>query len=325
MEDNVDKPRGNIGWGIPVSAIAHLLFAVVVIVGLPLELPQPSEEEVVTVEIVEPPPEPEPEPEPEPQPEPEEQAQPEPPPPPAPEPEPEEQTQPEPPPETPSEEEAAEQVPMPVLRKVFEFGEEATGPKVSPEGNSSTEASTGPQETEEPEAAEEEGTQSDAPEMLAGTPSEDGAAATAEAPPLSLAAEPVQAEETGEQAEVAMPTLTKAQTIFSEDMTDDPAARVAMEDLPRGVRTGLLCEAELTAQLQNASPPWNLELIPRLPLSEAPVLEHRGAAFRAVEGWYNLSFRCEVNGDATKVVSFAFHVGDPIPRSEWRRRGIPGS
>ncbi|MCB5205276.1 DUF930 domain-containing protein, partial [Neorhizobium sp. T786] len=268
---------------------------------------------------------PEPEPEPEPQPEPEEQAQPEPPPPPAPEPEPEEQTQPEPPPETPSKEEAAEQVPMPVLRKVFEFGEEATGPKVSPEGNSSTEASTEPQETEEPEAAEEEGTQSDAPEMLAGTPSEDGAAATAEAPPLSPAAEPAQAEETGVQAEVALPTLTEAQTIFSEDMTDDPVARVAMEDLPRGLRATQLCETELTEQLRNASPRLNPDFIPRSPLSEGNVLELRGTAFRADEGWLNLSFRCEVNGDATKVVSFAFDVGDPVPRSEWKRRGFPGS
>ena len=31
----------------------------------------------------------------------------------------------------------------------------------------------------------------------------------------------------------------------------------------------------------------------------------------------------EVDADATKVVSFGFNVGDPIPRSEWQRRGIP--
>jgi hypothetical protein len=46
-------------------------------------------------------------------------------------------------------------------------------------------------------------------------------------------------------------------------------------------------------------------------------------AFRADGRWYDLSYRCEIDADAMKVVSFAFDVGEPIPRSEWRKRGLP--
>jgi hypothetical protein len=36
-----------------------------------------------------------------------------------------------------------------------------------------------------------------------------------------------------------------------------------------------------------------------------------------------MRFRCEVDADATKVVSFAYDVGDPVPRAQWRSRGFP--
>ena len=328
MEDNVGKSRSNIGWGIPVSVIAHLLFAVVAIVGLPLELPQPPEEEAVTVEIVEPPPEPEPVPEPEPELEP----QPEPPPEPEEqETEPEPAPQPEPPPETEPELEQAPESPSgeqapppaPTLRPVFEFGEETTGPKASPDGNASMEGTTRPQEADEPEAAEEEGG-SETPEILAGAPNEDMDPIAPEPAPPSASEEISKSDEAEEPAEEVLPTLPEAKTIFSEDMTDDPVARIAMGDLPRNLRATQLCETELTEQLRHASPPRNPDFIPRSPLSEGVILELRETAFRAGGRWYNLSFRCEINGDATKVVSFAFDIGDPVPQSEWRARGFPG-
>jgi hypothetical protein len=39
--------------------------------------------------------------------------------------------------------------------------------------------------------------------------------------------------------------------------------------------------------------------------------------------WYKLGDRCEVDAEATKVVSFAFDIGKPLTPEEWARRGLP--
>lgn len=315
MADEVEKPRGGLKWGIPVSVAVHAVLGGILILGLPIELPTPQEEEAVTVEIVEPPPEPEmppePEPEPEEQSEPEVQPEPEPeaaqpPPPPEPEKAPE-PTPPPPEPEAPTEEEAAATAPVPVLRPVFEFGEEATGPKVSPEGNSSAEGAQPPAE-EEPVAEPQD------------NPSPETAAALAA---LSSEAENAADEATGPPETVE--DLPEAKTLFSVDITEDPLARTSMKDIPRSMRATQLCETELTEQLRNASPPRDPDFIPRSPLSEGTTLELQRTAFRAKGQWYDLSFRCNINDDATKVVGFAFEIGQPVPRSQWKRRGFPGS
>ncbi|CAD7038543.1 hypothetical protein RHAB21_02802 [Pseudorhizobium halotolerans] len=313
MQDDQYKPRSDFRWGIPVSVVAHLLVAAILIVGLPLELPTPPEEETVTVEIVEPPPEPEPEPEPESEPAEQEPAGEPPPPPPV-----EEDQAPEP----PAEEEAAAAPPIPTLRPVFEFGEETTGPRVSPEGNSSEEGAEGPQEQEQEDQASQT-PPPEAPEELAAEPQDDAEVAGLTTAPPEASAE---AAETPEQpAEEPAETLAEARTLFSPDITEDPVARTAMEGMPRAMRATQLCETELTEQLRNASPPQDPDFIPRSPLSEGTVLELRRTAFRAEGAWYDLSFRCQIDDDATKVLSFAFRIGAPVPRSEWRRRGFPGS
>ncbi len=58
-------------------------------------------------------------------------------------------------------------------------------------------------------------------------------------------------------------------------------------------------------------------------LPSGSVLEVKRSQFRMGEQWYDVGFRCEVNENATKVISFAFEVGKPVPRSEWRKRGFP--
>jgi hypothetical protein len=52
-------------------------------------------------------------------------------------------------------------------------------------------------------------------------------------------------------------------------------------------------------------------------------MDVKRSQFNADGQWYDLSFRCEIDADATKVVSFAFDIGNPVPRSEWRSRGFP--
>jgi hypothetical protein len=89
------------------------------------------------------------------------------------------------------------------------------------------------------------------------------------------------------------------------------------------VRGSTLCVSELREQLLRNAPPYFADLLPSSPLGNGTVIDVPGVAFRANGQWRDLSYRCEVDADATKVVSFAFRIGNPIPRSEWKQRGFP--
>ncbi len=177
--------------------------------------------------------------------------------------------------------------PIQVLRPVFQCGEQDAGPREATDGSAPEEA-----ETEEP-----------APDPAPEPIDEAAAPLPAEKPPVELA---------------------EARTLFSRAVTDDPAAMTAMAGLPREMRGSELCTTELREQLRNSTPPYWPDLLPAYRLGAGSVLEVREAAFRARGQWYDLSFRCEVDADATRVLSFAFNVGDAIPRDQWRARGFPG-
>ena len=117
--------------------------------------------------------------------------------------------------------------------------------------------------------------------------------------------------------------LKKAKSLFSRSETSNPIAKTMMDGVPRGMRFGILCASELSEQLKHDSPPHLNARVPNYGGDIAgTVLSISKGAFGDAHGWYNLSFRCEVDSGATKVVSFAFAVGNPIPRSEWRKHGI---
>jgi hypothetical protein len=92
--------------------------------------------------------------------------------------------------------------------------------------------------------------------------------------------------------------------------------------LPRSARVSQLCASELAEQLRHRWPPLFPEFVPDIHLKDGTILDVPEAAFRANQQWYDLSYRCEVDMDATKVVSFALRVGDPIPKNEWKQRGL---
>lgn len=321
MADEKQKWRKTIGWGIPVSILLHVVFAALLFFHLPLDFMKPQVEDVIQVEIV-PPPEPEkPEAE-EPPPEPEKpEEKPEKPP------EAEEAKEEEPPPpenkaEQQPADEAAKQQPVPVLRPVFEFGEKDAGPKVATDGNASRptappadepeqspEEPTPEQPPEEPEEAEPS-----IPETLAGNPSADSIAALAAVDVAPVTAEPVDQD---------LPELTETKTLFSEAATNDPVATRARDNVSRDVRVGELCATELREQLRHATPAYRPEILPAYRLLQGTVLDVRRAAFRAGGQWYDVGFRCEIDADASKVVTFAFGVGAPVPRDEWDERGFP--
>lgn len=285
------------------------------------------------------------------------------PPPPPPPPEPEEQQaeeQPpeeaqEPPPEEAQQQEAEQQQdqagaglpdqgPLPVLRPVLEFGDEDTGPRVDVSelargGVAPDEPAEGEAETSEAAAAEEAGEPADASAMPDPQEATEPETDTEEGVPTALvdgapsageeATTPAQETETAEvdaaaaQTEAAREPLTEAERIYSDNDTGGMIAQTAMGDIPRSTRIEQLCSTELLAQLRNGSPSYNPELLPSYRLQQGTVLDIRRAAFRANTRWYNLAFRCEVDQDARRVVSFAFDIGSEVPRNEWKSRGFP--
>ncbi|QLF70908.1 DUF930 domain-containing protein [Peteryoungia desertarenae] len=329
-----------LGGSIAISLALHGVVALALLVTLSVpEMDQQQEEDVVEVTLVPPPPAPEDTlPEEEPVAEeapPEEEAAPEeealevsPPEEPA-----VEEAQPEVPlPEEEVEVAEAEQngaagaedgVPFPVLRPVFQFGEEESGPEVSPDGNAPELAQTEeePAPTEEPLAepvtppqdiaALDDGEVVLLPEMLPEPAEADQPAAEAE-------------NKTPEPQETVPPLeLTEARELFSTTISDNPAAVTAMGDMPRSLRGSELCTTELREQLRNAPTRYVLELLPAYRLESGNQLDVRDAAFKANGQWYNVAFRCTVDDDAMRVLGFALTIGDAIPPSQWQERGFP--
>ena len=255
---------------------------------------------------------------------------------------------------TPAEEEKqASAPPMSALRPVFQFGEKDSGPRQALDGNAVEDAPAPAATDADPPAPEE-------PAQTAGTDGQ-GEGAPAEAPvPTNMTPPQLSVPGsdpsgmpgpaggaspdamtaglfTGPPSSAPVPTqkpappkpstaagdLKPVRTLFSARDTGDALATVAMAGIPRGVRAGQLCSSELSAQLQNGSPAYNPDVLPAPKLPNGTVLEARNIGFRAKGQWHDVSFRCEVDADATKIVSFSMNVGGLVPRSEWRKRGFP--
>jgi hypothetical protein len=201
--------------------------------------------------------------------------------------------------------------PYPVLQPVFQFAEKDAGPKVSPDGNRTDDASGSPTARRDPDRPDH-----------ARPPAVTTAKAMDEVPQLGTRETPALMPEDAADAQRAS-KLRPAKTLFSQRATGNPVATIAMKYAPRDVRVARLCATELKEQLLHASPSYFAEIVPFDRLKEGTVVENYSTVFRSNWEWYNLSYRCEVDTDATKVVSFAFDVGNPLTLDEWRRRGLP--
>ncbi len=42
-----------------------------------------------------------------------------------------------------------------------------------------------------------------------------------------------------------------------------------------------------------------------------------GGAIRSNGKWYRLSYTCETNSEGLEVISFAYRLGNEVPRQEW--------
>jgi hypothetical protein len=201
--------------------------------------------------------------------------------------------------------------PYPILQRVFQFGEKDAGPQVSPDGNSANDTSGSPTPPRDLDKR-------DHPQPPAVTT----VRATDEIPQLRTHETSALVPEDAAKAQRA-PKLRQAKTLFSQRATGNSIATIAMGYVPRDVGVARLCASELTEQLRHASPSYLAEIVPFDRLKEGTVVENFSATFRSNWEWYNLSYRCEVDTEATKVVSFALDIGNPLTSEEWRRRGCP--
>ncbi|TPM41327.1 DUF930 domain-containing protein [Mesorhizobium sp. B2-2-3] len=115
--------------------------------------------------------------------------------------------------------------------------------------------------------------------------------------------------------------LPGVRKLYSQDATGDALATTSMGGVPRAQRGAKLCASALQQQLLDAS--YFPDLIPSVPLKAGNILNAPDVAFRATGTWYHLGFRCEVDSDVTRVLSFGLRVGSVIPPDEWVRLGLP--
>jgi hypothetical protein len=293
QEDRQDQRRPS-EFALPVSIGLHLLVVALLIFGLPRALDKPANDEAVAVDLV-PPPEAPPKPEAEP---------------PAPQAEVEKQQEKPAEASPPANDAPARQAPVRSVSPVVQFGEKDAGPRKTGDGNSAEEAAApSPQETPDEKAA--------TPQEIPPAPDKETVLSL---PDAATTPTPRPAEAAGARKSTQ---LKPAKTLFSRSASGDALATSAMRDLPREVRGGTLCVTELRAQLLNGSPPYFPDLLPSFPLKQGTAIDVANAAFRAEGRWRELSYRCEVDAAVTKVTSFALRIGEPIPRSEWERRGLP--
>ncbi len=361
MNDDARENGWLYGGTLAGSLAAHALIAALLIFGLPVSLPESEAPAAINVDLVPPPPEPPEEAKPEPPapepPAPEQAKEAEPPPPPPaqaeaavpPPPMPvldpvyqygEKDAGPadaadgnaaqdkpaEPPPE--AAEEQASETPE-VTPEVQEPPEQAEAP-AEPPAEPATESVESEADPAAPEMAEAAREGSTAPEVLSNPGQPDltdlpTAAQTQPVEDLPSVVAQLPAPRPSPPRQVApAPDLQRADRIFSRPAVVNPQATVAMGNMPRGVRAGNLCTTELREQLQNGVPPYWPDDLPLAVLrGEGRVLDVPRGAFSMGGQWYDVSFRCTVDQDATRVTGFAFQVGRLVPRSEWVSRRLP--
>jgi hypothetical protein len=190
------------------------------------------------------------------------------------------------------------------FRPVYQFGEKDAGPSEPADGDAVSDS----------EVAEAPPSRKPSPEPV--TPEQ--IVDALEAQTVESIAVPVTRDEPQRPAE----TTETARSLLDNE---SPVATTAMEAIPRGIRAGELCVTELRRQLLDSLPPYWPDLLPTYRLDEGTLLQVRKGAFRSNARWYNLKFRCEIDAAATRVVSFEFDVGTPVPPAEWASRGLPAS
>jgi len=126
------------------------------------------------------------------------------------------------------------------------------------------------------------------------------------------------------------PAMVKPSRMLSEKVLADPRSRKTRKELAAlapADQVEQLCGLEAMAQVGA----WSKALRPDRvvayamadPKMTGNVLSADGAALHSRKEWFRLKFRCELTPDHKKVASFAFLMGDPIPREDWAEHSLP--
>lgn len=124
--------------------------------------------------------------------------------------------------------------------------------------------------------------------------------------------------------------MVKASRMMATDALAHPLSRQARETLPllaADERVEQLCGLEAMSQIHA----WKSDFEPDRVTAYARgatkltgrILIAESAAFRSKRRWYDLNFRCEFSPDQAAVLAFEFRVGEPVPRSQWAKLGLP--
>lgn len=123
--------------------------------------------------------------------------------------------------------------------------------------------------------------------------------------------------------------LVAASQLYAEKMLASPKGkkvRKALRKLATEEHMIQLCNLEAMEQVQRWNKMFRPDYVVAYAISDpriAPTaIDAEGGAFRSGRRWYSIRFQCVVTADISKVVSFAFAVGNEIPKQEWRSRNL---
>ncbi len=118
--------------------------------------------------------------------------------------------------------------------------------------------------------------------------------------------------------------LTVAKRLYSANLLADRhnrSARAAMKTLAVDERIIQLCNIEAMEQVKRANAALKPDYVIAYAMADLKLSAHQvdaeGGAFLSHRQWYGLKFHCGVSADDLRIVTFAFRVGLPIPRSQW--------
>lgn len=157
--------------------------------------------------------------------------------------------------------------------------------------------------------------------LAARVPSEPLAQAAPDAPePVPAPPEPADAAPTAPQPPV-MVEATRMMARALLERPDNRQAREALAGLVEEEQLLQLCALEGMEQIAAWDDAYAPEQLEPEAMADARLdgstVAADGAAVFSRGAWFNVSFACELSADLRDVVSFAFRVGDPVPRSEW--------
>lgn len=308
MQEFAKAPKREIGWGMPTSVALHLAIAFLLLFRLPELPPEPAKEQSVNVELV-PPPSPKPA---------------------------------EKPPAEPAKSSAK---PSAVQPQAFESASphaEVKEAQRPPQSQSEAEDTSKVVEQPKPTPPRTEPTAREMPEAepapsVLATPQPDAATQEGEAEAVPLERVPVPAQkplpEAAENQEIPEPTgakvdlksdeLLPAKELFSPNALSNPRIKQALGKLPVKARMAQICSIEALEQIRNQKPGAFPDMLARAGTISTSAVTAIGSAYRSKANWYNVDFKCEVDADATTVVSFSLAIGGAVPKSEWNARQLP--